>query len=330
MKPLSCKLALFALGILLLPPTRAFCATVERVSVDQQSFAVLNSEDTSWKNGDSVCVLHDSKQVACGKVIKTSAKGVIVSVETRSEKIEEGDDVELTSPRAPANNDDVGFASEGDDEQEPVKPEKETAEEYKARIDSMDRLQIVDYHRELIHRRGEILLSDGTYGLQETLKRNYNLSLGAQLFGTSTASSLWPQLYFQVALSKAYSVGFALNYYQYSVSGIGVNTMAGFGMFEYTPMDTLHGVFSRLGIGLGFSNYNSPSADGSTILTGNALSVNFIGNIGWRWLVGDNFNMALSAGVMVSKLPVGESGAANSGNAAVLLPMGLFEMGFCF
>ncbi len=319
---------------------RGLASKIEKISLDQMSFVILHDSEDPWQVGDSLCVMHGAKEAACGHVLKTTPKGAIVVVDQRHEKLAEGDDVEEKKEREPTGEitDEKADGAAWDSEQETevaVPAKKETESEYKARVSNMDRLELVDFHRDIIHRRGELNSEDGAVSVRDKLKRNYNLSFGGQLFGNSNGNSLWPELYFQYALSRNYSLGLAVNYFAYNVAGINVTSIGATAFFEFFPMDTMNGVFSRLGVGLASSDYTSPSPDGSTTYTGNSLSYHIDVSVGWRWIIGSSFNISLSAGAIYSTVAVGPAAtgggsSTTSAHAVALLPVGLVEFGFTF
>ena len=323
------KAIFLACGLIIASSEYCFAGEVARVTLDQKSIAIFHDNPNDpYQLGENICVIHHGQEAACGHIIKTTSKGAIVAIDERHELISEGDAVEDKGSRKPAND------TWNDDEEETeqaIPTKKETEEEYKTRIKNMDRLEVVDFHRDVIHRRGENYLVDNTVSLQDKLKRNYNLSFGTQVFGMTYGNCVWPELYFQYALSKSYAVGVSANYFGYSVSGVTAELLGVNAYIEFFPMETLNGVFSRIGAGMSEAWYTSPSADGTQTFAGNSLAYQVIGELGWRWIIGKSFNISLSAGALFTTMPVGPSdGTTGIEHASVVIPLGTAQFGFTF
>lgn len=89
--------------ILGLAPSFAFGAQVLRVGASQKIIAISHEEFRQFAVKDYVCVIQAGREVACGNVLKTSSKGAIVRLETKSADVARGDQVRLApSARKPA------------------------------------------------------------------------------------------------------------------------------------------------------------------------------------------------------------------------------------
>lgn len=86
-----------------LAPSLALSAQVLRVGSSQKIIAISHEEFRQFAVKDNVCVVQAGREVACGSVIKTSPKGAIVRLDTKSADVSRGDQVRLTpSARKPA------------------------------------------------------------------------------------------------------------------------------------------------------------------------------------------------------------------------------------
>jgi hypothetical protein len=71
-------------------------AQVVKVSSNPKYIAV-SQDSTKFQQGDQVCVMHDGKQVACGKVRKSGSKAAIVELTSRDGDVVVEDEVVLKS-----------------------------------------------------------------------------------------------------------------------------------------------------------------------------------------------------------------------------------------
>jgi hypothetical protein len=90
-------------------------AEVKKVGSDHKLIAVSNQLDGPWKLEDILCVYHDHKRIACGKVAKVGTSGAVVrlfSPKGKAVTVATGDAVRLyTRPRAVASLPDPAAAA---------------------------------------------------------------------------------------------------------------------------------------------------------------------------------------------------------------------------
>lgn len=78
-------------------------AEVLRVGASQKIIAISHDSNRPFVENDSICIFQKGREVACGTVVKSSAKGAIVRLESKSGDLLRGDIVRLeASGRKPA------------------------------------------------------------------------------------------------------------------------------------------------------------------------------------------------------------------------------------
>lgn len=79
----------------------ALGAEVKRVGKDNKNIAISHDETRHWQAPDRVCILQQAKEIACGVVVKSAAKGAIVRLDRPSFDVLVGDKVTIKLPKLP-------------------------------------------------------------------------------------------------------------------------------------------------------------------------------------------------------------------------------------
>lgn len=87
--------------LLLFAGSAAECAQVLLVTKNQKLVAISHEAGKEWAINDEICVYHDEREVACGRVVKVRTKAAIVRLDQREAEIVKGD---TAKPRAEGSN----------------------------------------------------------------------------------------------------------------------------------------------------------------------------------------------------------------------------------
>jgi len=360
----------------------AFASQVTQIGDNSASVIVDQDLGAPWKEGDPVCVIHDEKEIGCGKVSKASDAVAIITLDFQDEDILEGDEVrspgkknkpkkellkeELPNEERSASSEEVPqkslvgnkllkatappiaeseVAAPEESQEAAPNPLGETTEkamtrtneeepsrvepndsaptpEDRERFRKMSRIEIVQYHRNLIHSRASALSSDGITSYGATLIRKLDLTIGGLAYGESGGNSIWPQALVQIALTPRYSLHLSGSYYGFSVANFNSTTIGATIGATYYPSSLFDGVMGTFGGGLGVTSATSGNSSGSVI------SLHILGTVGYRWYVDEGFNIGLQAGGQFFSVP--QMDGVTVGSATILLPVLMVDLGFCF
>lgn len=295
-----------------------------------------------WKIDQAVCVMKRGEELACGKVTKSTLQDATVQIAFQKEPIQPGDKVRgegqpqaaeapTGSSEAPAETkvteaaaDTEGEELDGEELTTSEDPSEEEELEEEEEWQPKDRIEIVQYHRQIIENRTNYFALEDVDGPQGKLARNINVQLGFQTFAETTASTVAPLGHVQFATSSITAVGLQVMPLSFASQGITSNTVGGLITYSYYPTGVFSGVTARMGIGGGYGNYSDGSLSTTSPSTGNTIAYCVLGTAGWRFLMGDVLNIGLEGGVQYVTLSLPSS------NPSSLLPVFLMEVGISF
>jgi len=338
---LLCVIAAFgALG--------ARASEVLRVNSTTELLTITHNPDREWTNGEFVCVVRASEELACGYIVEVTRENAQVKLDYRRANIEEGDQVR---PSAPTDAETTGDSLVTDEDTEDG--EKEESEEYEedslnntenairgadgipdANQEELHRVALVRYHRKMISVRPRSLNNDDIESLSQKLPINYNVSLGTVVNGLAGGNSVWPYLHLQSALSSTNSIGLLSEIYGFNYGGALVRNVNFMLTFAYYPVSTFDGIHLQGGVGIGFARYQVVAPVGATDSVGNRIALNAHLAVGWRFLRTAGFNAALSFGGQFTRVPniqnFTTSSSTLAGDLMVAVPTLRLEIGFAF
>lgn len=161
--------------LLLLLSLPLFAAEIKELGVTQR-FVITSQEETqAFKVLDYLCVMSDDTEVACGFVVKASAKDALIDLEIRSQKLEVGMKVRPARKHLPCNADTI----------------------YTPRTDKRKEPELTDlYHRGCT---------------EEEMKSSTDFHLPAKYYFAMGLSLLSPRLEGEFAINPHWSLGASLD-----------------------------------------------------------------------------------------------------------------------
>ena len=315
--------------VLLLFSSVSLGSNVTAINEDGETIVVSPPDQgAQWKLEQTLCVMRQEEEVACGKVTKTGPEGSTVFLAFQKEVLREGDSVEpeqgisltqaVESLAAIPQKANINTTP---DQGEPTADSDEEDSDFENLDDIKlsSRVEIMNYHREIIRNRVNYFGLDDFEGPSEKIPTRFNLQLGLMAMAESGNSLINPAAHLQWASGRTTALGVAVSYV--SIAPIDFTAkMAQFTLTtSYYPTGVFSGVTGRLGFGLGYGSRGNEAGESST-----GLSYHINGTVGWRWRMGQAFNFGIEAGAEYFHTSM------NSGNVSALLPSMIMEMGFCF
>jgi hypothetical protein len=344
---------LFYCVILTLSPS-ALATSVLKIDSENQTISIDQDTESPFVVEEPLCVYHGDTPIACGKVVSSAKSGAVVKLGPAEEEFNLGDEVgpppedtkaeeqaaikkteaaatitqsapveAKDAPAEPAN--DASTRTPKDPEE--VDPAQEGDENKGDRdFTKMSRLEIVQYHRDLIHE--QLHLEAETRTDYSKLARYDNISIGTQVFGEVAGNSIWPTFQFSHAVSNDWAIGFQASYYGFDFGGV---TCIGPGLnmtFTYNPVGPFDGVTLQTGAGISYMNYTVDANSDKS----NAFAWGAFANVGWRFLLGKVFNLGVFGGAQyVQVLNLQNVGLPNTTSTlSVLIPTLYLDLGFAF
>lgn len=339
--------------MLFLASARAAETRILRMEEDEVTAFAEQSEESPFKEGDTLCAFNRDTQISCGRVIATSETEATVLFPTEGERPLVGDTIkprdiestptleeptdsddtellkEIEGPTESAQSSDVPADSQSeisDREGEPLPTKKlKSAPILDTTDEEAKRIQLVKFHRSLIKKR--YTLGDEGSG---RLTKSADITLGGSMYGESTQNNLWPTFLVQIALNNHSALGFQVNYSSFGGSSVTGDLKGLIVNYHYYAHEAFVGPTARVGLGAGAADYTAVS--GANRTTGTATPLLALASIGWRFQIDKSINVGIEGGIQINQLSVdtyfGTSAAKSS--VTLLLPIALIDFGFAF
>lgn len=253
--------------------------------------------------------------------------------ESKTEKQEKTDAEQFQDVSTPSSDDedlDIEKDLASFENNKPVPSEKTIELNLNSKSKVMSRLEIVNFHRELIHQQS-YLAENPLEGAADHIDKKYSVNLGMLAYGDSQGQSIWPTIQFHGALSKRYTLGVSSGISSFTFQGLETRAIGATGVLTFYPQNTYDGILGKLG--LGFSRYDYRLV-GSSDFSSDTVSLNGMAVLGWRWAPKkSSFTLGFEGGITYYSLPNAIGNAFNrSGTVAVslVLPTFFFDFGFRF
>lgn len=285
----------------LLSATAAFAATgkVLRIGASGANIAVTHNDGGQWQVRDRVCVVQLRSTIACGRVVKATAKGAIIKLDAPSSDVIAGDNVVAESQATGASSS-PNFANSRSE-----------------RTERPDTLTPQNQHptRKPSQVAPKAQLLDSVKKHSETDNFDFNLSGGTSI----SFSFFYPVVSLQYAVNPHWAIGLSPMLLFAGSNGASLFGFGGYGTVNYYGQGNFRGLWVQGGAGL----INFAVSGGPVTESANTLAA--IGTVGWRGYWDLGLNIGVGAGLQYIQDPAFTSITVES---AGFLPLVMVDVGF--